>query len=81
MSTKTRAKVFTHGGSQAVRLPKDLRFDVAEVEVWREGDTVHMRAPCRDTARMWREIDARRGEEILPYPPQAVLEEPPDFGA
>ena len=27
------AKVFTNGGSQAVRLPKDFRFDTYEVDV------------------------------------------------
>jgi antitoxin VapB len=74
-STRNRAKLFTHGGSQAVRLPKEFRFDGTEVEIWRDGDTVHLRPARRDTARMWREIDARRGNEIMPYPTQAVLEE------
>ncbi len=32
------AKVFQSGNSQAVRLPKEFRFDVEEVEVSREGD-------------------------------------------
>jgi len=76
---RKRAKLFTHGGSQAVRLPKELRFEGAEVEIWRDGDIVHMRPVQRDTARMWREIDARRGNEVMPYPPQAVLEEPVSF--
>lgn len=35
-----RARLFTHGGSQAVRLPKAFRFDGAEVNVRREGDKV-----------------------------------------
>ena len=34
------AKVFTNGGSQAVRLPKDCRFDQDEVLVQRIGDIV-----------------------------------------
>ena len=34
------AKLFTHGGSQAVRLPKEFRFDGAEVFVRRVGDEV-----------------------------------------
>ncbi len=29
------AKLFKHGGSQAVRLPKDFRFDTAEVRIRR----------------------------------------------
>ena len=34
------AKVFWSGRSQAVRLPKEFRFDVAEVSIRREGDAV-----------------------------------------
>ena len=34
------AKVFTNGGSQAVRLPKDCRFDDNEVLVRRIGNIV-----------------------------------------
>jgi antitoxin VapB len=34
------AKLFTSGGSQAVRLPKSCRFDCAEVAVKRIGNTV-----------------------------------------
>ena len=34
------AKIFQSGNSQAVRLPKEFRFDVDEVEITREGDAV-----------------------------------------
>ncbi len=34
------AKLFTHGGSQAVRLPKDFRFAGTEVHVRRVGEDV-----------------------------------------
>lgn len=34
------AKVFMSGRSQAVRLPKNYRFDVAEVSIRRVGDSV-----------------------------------------
>jgi antitoxin VapB len=37
------AKVFKHGGSQAVRLPKDYRFDCGEVFVERRGEEVVLR--------------------------------------
>ncbi|MGE0006191.1 MAG: antitoxin [Parvibaculaceae bacterium] len=37
------AKVFRSGNSQAVRLPKEFRFDVDQVEVMREGDAVILR--------------------------------------
>lgn len=42
------AKVFTTGRSQAVRLPREFRFDVAEVFVRRDpltGDVVLSRKP------------------------------------
>lgn len=34
------AKLFTHGGSQAVRLPKEFRFEGTEVHVRRVGDEI-----------------------------------------
>ncbi len=33
------AKIFRHGGSQAVRLPAEFRFDAGEVFVWRDEAT------------------------------------------
>ncbi len=42
------AKLFTHGGSQAVRLPKEFRFEGTEVHVRRVGNEVVLspRAPA-----------------------------------
>lgn len=37
------AKVFKSGNSQAVRLPKEFRFTVDEVDVSREGDAIILR--------------------------------------
>jgi antitoxin VapB len=37
MPTKYRATLFTNGGSQAVRLPKECRLGGKVVEVWRDG--------------------------------------------
>jgi len=39
----TMAKLFKHGGSQAVRLPKEYRFQGAEVEIEKRGDEVVLR--------------------------------------
>jgi len=39
----TKAKVFTSGNSQAIRLPKEFRFSSAEVEISRRGDEVILR--------------------------------------
>ena len=37
-----RAKIFANGRSQAVRLPKSMRFSCSEVLIRREGDAVIM---------------------------------------
>lgn len=51
------AKVFKSGNSQAVRLPKDFRFTVEEVEVSREGDAVILR-PKRSATGPWGSLRA-----------------------
>ena len=60
---KTTAKLFQHGGSQAVRLPKAFRFENStEVLIERRGDEVVLKAPAlpklktlEDVARHMRE--------------------------
>jgi antitoxin VapB len=42
------AKVFKSGNSQAVRLPKEFRFDADEVEIFRRGEEVVLRPWARD---------------------------------
>lgn len=37
------ARVFRSGNSQAVRLPKEFRFDVAQVEIFRRGNEIVLR--------------------------------------
>ena len=39
MSKKT-AKLFMNGGSQAVRLPQEFRFEGKEVYIYKEGEQV-----------------------------------------
>lgn len=34
------ARIFQSGNSQAVRIPKEFRFDVTEVEIFKRGDEV-----------------------------------------
>lgn len=51
------AKVFKSGNCQAIRLPKDFRFSVDEVEVSREGDAVILR-PRRTAADSWASLHA-----------------------
>jgi len=35
-----RAKLFNNGGSQAVRLPRDFRFEDPEVSIRKDGEAV-----------------------------------------
>lgn len=51
------AKVFKSGNSQAVRLPKEFRFSVDEVEVSREGDAIILR-PHPQNNRRWSSLRA-----------------------
>lgn len=37
------ARVFQSGNSQAVRLPREFRFDVDRVEIFRRGDEIVLR--------------------------------------
>jgi antitoxin VapB len=46
-----KARVFKSGNSQAVRLPKEFRFDVKEVEILRRGEEVVLRKQERNMAR------------------------------
>ena len=45
------ARIFKSGNSQAVRLPKEFRFDSDEVEIFRRGDEVVLREKCQGMAR------------------------------
>lgn len=77
------AKIFTHGGSQAVRLPKAYRFEGREVRIRKEGDAVvlepveHKRVRPRsdqEWAAFWARIDAigDPGEPFPDPPPQGI---------
>lgn len=77
---RTTAKLFTHGGSQAVRLPKEFRFEGSEVSVRKEGDAVILE-PIKakeSWAEFWARIDALQAEagEPFPYPPRDDLDWP-----
>jgi antitoxin VapB len=37
------ARVFKSGNSQAIRLPKEFRFNADEVEIFRRGDEIVLR--------------------------------------
>lgn len=58
------AKVFTTGGSQAVRLPAEFRFDAAEVYIWKDAPTGNVTLSLTPRAS-WRHFAALRDELSL----------------
>jgi len=60
------AKLFRSGRSQAVRLPKEFRFEGKEVRIRRHGRGVLLE-PMEFDAKAWlAELDRHRGDPILP---------------
>ena len=52
------AKLFQHGGSQAVRLPKAFRFEGKEVSIEKRGDEVILRAKHRPKFKTLNDVAA-----------------------
>jgi antitoxin VapB len=72
------AKVFRSGGSQAVRLPKQYRFDADEVLIYREGNRVVLEARKAEWSRQF--LDLAGTAATFPYPEEPLPVEPgPDL--
>ncbi|WP_293853588.1 antitoxin [uncultured Alsobacter sp.] len=73
-------KIFTHGRSQAVRLPKEFRFEGKEVRITKVGDRVILE-PIGDGPVPWALIDQLGDPEFMAagrdQPP--MPEDPPIF--
>jgi antitoxin VapB len=52
----TTAKLFKHGGSQAVRLPKAFRFTGTEVMIEKRGDEVVLKPKRRPKFKTLNEV-------------------------
>jgi antitoxin VapB len=65
-----RAKLFKSDGSQAVRLPKEFRFEGEEVLVYRQGTRVILEPLRKTWSRQFLELAGSAPD--FPYP-----EEPP----
>ncbi|SDR56691.1 antitoxin VapB [Rhizobiales bacterium GAS191] len=66
------AKLFMHGRSQAVRLPKEFRFEGTEVRVTRVGNKVilePMEKPPFDLTAFWAKLDAMGAKDFFPDGP------------
>jgi len=78
MSGPKTAKLFTHGRSQAVRLPKEFRLPGTEVRVSRFGNRVILEPIARgpaEVAAVFAEID--RLLAGAPFPDIQVADDPP----
>ena len=68
------AKVFMSGRSQAVRLPKEFRFEGTEVEIFRRGDEVILREKPVTVDRLFKVLAQMPNdfyaEERVDEPPQ-----------
>ncbi|HSV00003.1 MAG TPA: AbrB/MazE/SpoVT family DNA-binding domain-containing protein [Roseiarcus sp.] len=76
-----RAKLFMHGRSQAVRLPKEFRLPGAEVRVSRVGHKVILEPieePSFDVDAWYARLDALGGPEFFPEGPPPDPPSPPD---
>ncbi len=60
------AKVFKHGRSQAVRLPKEFRFEGSEVRVTKVGDRVILEPLEPSAAMPWAIIDETGDSPFMP---------------
>ena len=69
MADRGTAKLFKHGRSQAVRLPKEFRMPGTEVRVRRVGRAVllePMERDIKDIKAIFAEIDRLGGADFLP---------------
>jgi antitoxin VapB len=60
------AKLFIHGRSQAVRLPKEYRFEGKEVRVSKVGDRVILEPIDSNGAMPWALIDQTGDSPFMP---------------
>ena len=68
------AKIFQHGGSQAVRLPKAFRFSGTEVQIEKQGNKVILKPAPLARLRSFAEIARHLAEKFpdagnFPAPP------------
>lgn len=68
------AKIFQHGGSQAVRLPRAFRFEGSEVLIERHGDEVVLKPVPGPKFGTFTEIAAFLAEK---FPDAGDFPEPP----
>ncbi len=80
MSETKTAKLFMNGRSQAVRLPRDFRFEGDEVRIRRVGDGVLLEPVIPDTRKWFAELDRfkttpfmKKGDRQQPATPRREI--------
>lgn len=68
------AKIFQHGGSQAVRLPRAFRFEGTEVVIEKHGEEVVLKPVLTPKFRSFTEIARYLAEK---FPEAGEFPEPP----
>jgi antitoxin VapB len=48
-----KTKIFQSGGSQALRIPKEYRFDEKEVEIYKEGEMLIVKPIKKIDIKSW----------------------------
>jgi antitoxin VapB len=79
MAPKT-AKLFQTGRSQAVRLPKEFRFEGKEVRISRVGRGVLLEPTTFDAKAWLAKMDRHRGDPIFPDGREQPPQQERDFG-
>ena len=69
----TIAKLFKNGRSQAVRLPREFRFDGDRVRVRRAGRGVLIEPVLKDVAAWFADLDRLGAEPFMPEGRQQPL--------
>lgn len=65
MATKSVAKLFRNGRSQAVRLPREFRFEGDRVRIRRVAHGVLLEPLISDTLEWFAELDRFRSEPFM----------------
>jgi len=79
MPNKNIAKLFQNGRSQAVRLPKEFRFEGDRVRIRRMGNGVLLEPIVQDPKELFRRLDELNSEPFPSRDEQPAATKRPDF--
>jgi antitoxin VapB len=65
VAKKTVAKLFRNGRSQAVRLPREFRFEGEQVRIRRVGDSVILEPLISDVREWFAKLDSLNGTPFM----------------